>query len=325
MDNRLTKILPTHHALYQQLFNPTATTTTYRNARFSAATQKAYVSDMVHFLQHGGPLPATPAMVEAYLNQYAAQYKPDTLKRRLVALRLWHHAHDAPDPTRHVSVVSTMQGITRTWGAPVQKAKALRLKHFKAVLAAIQTQPNTLLAYRDRALFLVGFFGSLRRSELVAIELEYVEFAEEGMVIVLRDTKGDRVKKGEPCTSPLGPDHCCPVRALLEWLRVSNITRGAVFRRVSKSGRVLMPRPHISGHHWNHLFKQYVAKAHLRTAERFSSHSLRGGFATEAARKGASLDAIQRHGRWKSTKVVVGYIEAGRQFADSAVHALFEF
>ena len=271
MDNRLTKRVPTHHALYQQLFNPTATTTTYRNARFSAATQKAYVSDMVHFLQHGGPLPATPARVEAYLTQYAAQYKPDTLKRRLVALRLWHHAHDAPDPTRHVSVVSTMQGITRTWGAPVQKAKALRLKHFKAVLAAIQTQPNTLLAYRDRALFLVGFFGSLRRSELVAIAVD------------------------------------------------------AVFRRVSKSGRVLMHRPHISGHHWNHLFKQYVAKAHLRTAERFSSHSLRGGFATEAARKGASLDAIQRHGRWKSTKVVVGYIEAGRQFADSAVHALFEF
>jgi len=37
------------------------------------------------------------------------------------------------------------------------------------------------------------------------------------------------------------------------------------------------------------------------------------------------MPAIQRHGRWKSTRTVVEYIEAGRQFADSAVNVLFEF
>jgi len=37
------------------------------------------------------------------------------------------------------------------------------------------------------------------------------------------------------------------------------------------------------------------------------------------------MPAIQRHGRWKSTKTVVEYIEAGRQFADSGVNVLFDF
>ena len=60
-------------------------------------------------------------------------------------------------------------------------------------------------------------------------------------------------------------------------------------------------------------------------AEAVSSHSLRRGFATEAARLGASLPAIQRHGRWRSTQTVIEYIEAGRAFADSAVNVLFEF
>ena len=48
------------------------------------------------------------------------------------------------------------------------------------------------------------------------------------------------------------------------------------------------------------------------------------GFATEAARLGAAMPAIQRHGRWRSTKIVLEYIEAGRQFTDSAVNVLFE-
>jgi len=63
----------------------------------------------------------------------------------------------------------------------------------------------------------------------------------------------------------------------------------------------------------------------MANAEQVSSHSLRRGFATEAARLGASMPAIQRHGRWRSTKTVLEYIEAGRQFTDSAVNVLFEF
>ena len=39
-------------------------------------------------------------------------------------------------------------------------------------------------------------------------------------------------------------------------------------------------------------------------ASQVSAHSLRRGFATEAARLGASMPAIQKHGRWKSTKTV---------------------
>ena len=61
----------------------------------------------------------------------------------------------------------------------------------------------------------------------------------------------------------------------------------------------------------------------IANADQVSAHSLRRGFATEAARLGASMPAIQKHGRWKSTKIVFEYIEAGRQFKDSAVNVMF--
>lgn len=51
----------------------------------------------------------------------------------------------------------------------------------------------------------------------------------------------------------------------------------------------------------------------LVNAENTSAHSHRRCFATEVARLGASMPSIQRHGRWKSTKTVFEYIEAGRQ------------
>jgi hypothetical protein len=54
-----------------------------------------------------------------------------------------------------------------------------------------------------------------------------------------------------------------------------------------------------------------------------SAHSLMRGFATETAKMGASMATIQKHGRWKSTQTVLEYIEAGREFSDSAVNVLF--
>ncbi len=59
------------------------------------------------------------------------------------------------------------------------------------------------------------------------------------------------------------------------------------------------------------------------TIELPRSKTDQGGFATESAKHGASMPAIQRHGRWKSTQTVLEYIEAGREFSDSAVNVLF--
>jgi hypothetical protein len=78
-------------------------------------------------------------------------------------------------------------------------------------------------------------------------------------------------------------------------------------------------------HYYSISFVLSVDRAILPNAEQYSAHSLRRGFVTEAARLGASMPAIQRHGRWKSTRKVVEYIEAGRQFADSVVNVLFDF
>jgi len=46
----------------------------------------------------------------------------------------------------------------------------------------------------------------------------------------------------------------------------------------------------------------------------FAGHSLRSGFATAAARAGASDRAIMRQGRWRSAASLDSYVRAGRLF-----------
>jgi site-specific recombinase XerD len=68
-----------------------------------------------------------------------------------------------------------MSGLRRQVGTDqLRRAAPLELEPLELVLAPIDTA--TLAGQRDRALLLLGFAAALRRSELVALEVEDLEF-----------------------------------------------------------------------------------------------------------------------------------------------------
>jgi hypothetical protein len=90
---------------------------------------------------------------------------------------------------------------------------------------------------RDRALLLTCFAGGLRRSELVALDREDIRFTSEGLVLRIRQSKGDQEGEGEGAEVGIGWGSrplTCPVRAMEIWLRRSGITYGAVFPRADR-------------------------------------------------------------------------------------------
>lgn len=305
-----------HEVLLSEWHSP------YIEAATSDNTRIAYQKDIKAFLKKGGALPATPESVEQYLRECADHYNPRTLKRRLTALRQWHRLQNQPDPTDSPLVYKTLKGIARLHGRPKHQAAALRLKDLDQIVEHLNKSPSKM-NIRNRALLLIGYFGAFRRSELVVLTWEQVSFVSDGMIIHLTRSKTDQDGEGERCIIPFGDDKRCPVRALIDWRQASGEWEGPIFRRLSKTGTIT--KAAISGTSWNRLIRQLAKNAGLLNADQISSHSLRRGVATEAARLGASMVAIKRHGRWKSTSTVVEYIEAGRQFSDSAVKVLFEF
>lgn len=301
---------------------PAESSNTYIYAATSDNTRKSYQSDMNHFIKQGFELPATAETIERYLQQCADEYNPRTLVRRITALRQWHRLQGLADPTDTPLVRKTMQGIARLHGKPKKQALALRLEDLDKISAYLVEQGG-LADIRNRALILVGFFGAFRRSELVSLQWEQVRFVNDGMIITLPRSKTDQMGEGARCVIPFGNNERCPVQALLEWRNQAKLWSGAVFRRLSKTGTISDKA--ISSDYSNRLLRQIIGDAGIANAELYSAHSLRRGFATEAARLGASMPSIQRHGRWQTTRIVVEYIEAGRQFADSAVKVLFDF
>ena len=59
------------------------------------------------------------------------------------------------------------------------------------MVIAMSATGGSLRALRDRAIILVGFAGAFRRSEVVALDVEDLEEAPEGLWITIRRSKTD--------------------------------------------------------------------------------------------------------------------------------------
>lgn len=290
-------------------------TNRYQIAATSENTRRAYQSDIRHFQNWGGQLPSTTEGILRYLHAFAETLNPRTLSRHITAIRQWHRYQNFPDPTQSPIVAKTVTGIVRVHGKPKNKATPLLPEHLIKIAGYLSSQ-NTLSAMRDNALLQTGFLGALRRSELVAIKVENINWQPEGIEILIPKSKTDQENSGQYCAIPNGNEKLCAVRALKEWLDKAKINEGFIFRRIYKGDKVT--DMNLTPTSVNDILKKHASASGIENADDFSSHSMRRGLATIASRDGVSLPAIMRQGRWKQVDTVMEYIEAAQRFEENA-------
>jgi site-specific recombinase XerD len=286
-------------------------------AEKAASTRKAYGTDFRLFKEWCdakgvSSLPASPETVAAFLAHEAGNgTKPSTLGRRVAAIRYAHKLAHLDTPTDSEAVKATLRGIRRTVGAAkVRKAPAVAAK----VRAMVALAPDRLAGLRDRALLLLGFAGAFRRSELVALDVADIAETETGLLVSIRRSKTDQ--EGEGVTIAIaGGDVACPTRALREWLDAAGIETGPIFRAINKAGRVAAER--LTDRSVANIVKAYAEQAGF-DASTFSGHSLRSGFLTSAAAKGASIFKMMDVSRHKSVDTLRGYVRDAELFKDHA-------
>lgn len=205
----------------------------YQIAATSDNTRRAYQADIRHFEAWGGQLPATTESILRYLHAFAETLNPRTLSRHLTAIKQWHRYQDFSDPTQAPIVTKTLTGISRVHGKPKEKAPPFLPEHLVQVANYLAAQ-NTLLACRDNALLQIGFLGAFRRSELVAIRVEHINWQPGGIEILIPQSKTDQLNAGQYCAIPNGNEQLCAVRALKEWLEKGSINEGFIFRAIQR-------------------------------------------------------------------------------------------
>ena len=279
-------------------------------------TRKAYLSDLAHFEDWGGSIPASAETIATYLAAHAETRSVATLVRRIASLSKAHEARGLTNPTRSELVRSTMRGIKRSRGRPQSEASPLLRDD---LLLTLDRMRDCIKGVRDRALLLIGFAGGLRRSELVGLDLADIEHVRQGIVLHLRRSKTDQQGIGQKIGIPHGRGRWCPVVALDSWLAVSGITEGALFRPVDRHGRIQHAR--LSGEAVALVVRERVATAGIDPAN-YSGHSLRAGLATSAAQAGVPTWKIRAQTRHASDAMLGRYIRDGELFTDNAAGTL---
>jgi hypothetical protein len=131
-------------------------------------TRRAYNSDLQHFGRFGGTIPCSPEVVASYIATCAKLHRPCTIQRRVVAIGRVHRSIGADDPTKSDLVKAVIRGVRRSVGVSQKQASPL----LPTQLSALEPRMTGLKGTRDRALMLLGFAGALRRSELVALNVD---------------------------------------------------------------------------------------------------------------------------------------------------------
>lgn len=284
----------------------------------SASTRRAYSGDWERFLawceaRHAEPLPAAPDVVAIYLRTLLEQKKSTaTIERALASLSMAHAAGGYERPRRSELVRQFMRGLRRhTRERPRCRAPALELHDLKRMID--KTPASTSAGLRDRALLLVGFFGALRRSELAALDKADLGETPGGLVVRLRWSKTDQEGVGQVVGIPLQQDErYCAVRAVKAWLELRTDSESALFIALDRrcDGARLKPQA------VERILETAAKRAGLMG--RFTPHSLRAGFATAAARAGASERSIMKQTRHKSVSVLHGYIREANVFVGNS-------
>jgi len=290
-------------------------------------TLRAYKSDFNDFSlfcdQNGfNSLPSAPKIVSLYLTNLSKNnVKISTLKRRLVSIGVIHKVKGHYLDTKHPLIIENLMGIKRRIGSIQKGKKPLLINNLKKIIDVIDEQiKEEIKKVRDRSIILIGFSGGFRRNEIVSLDYEDLDFVQEGLKINLKRSKTDQYGEGSIKGLPyFDNSKYCPVVSISNWIKISKINSGALFRRFIKGSKLSENR--LTDQTVALLIKEYLRLAGIESTN-YSGHSLRSGFATSAAEAGAEERSIMAMTGHKSTEMVRRYIKEANLFKNNALNKI---
>jgi site-specific recombinase XerD len=290
-------------------------------------TVRAYQSDFNDFglfcAKNGfKSLPTEPKIISLYLTYLSTKnIKMSTLKRRLVSISVIHRLNGHYIDTKHPSIIENIMGIKRRKGSIQRGKKPLLISDLKNIINIIdEYNEEEIKRLRDRSIILIGFSGGFRRNEIVTIDYDDLDFVQEGLKINVKRSKTDQFGEGFVKALPYFDNQLyCPVVSLKDWLNISKIDSGPVFRRFNKGSKLSEKR--LTDQSVALLIKEYLNLAGI-DSKNYSGHSLRSGFATSAAESGAEERNIMAMTGHKSTEMVRRYIKEANLFKNNALNKI---
>ena len=280
----------------------------------SQNTIRAYNADIRDFVEFCSRhklnfLPANPNIVSLYLTNLSKTSKFSTLKRRLASISIFHKTKGHYLDTKHPIISENLLGIKRIKGSIQIAKKPILINDLQKIIESInQDKRSEFEILKNKTLILLGFSGGFRRSELVALQIEDVDFVDEGVKILVRRSKTDQSGEGLIKGIPYFENNeYCPVIHLKKYIENLKISSGKLFNICDKSVALKI--------------KKYAMLAGLDYTK-YAGHSLRSGFATSTAEMGAEERNIMAMTGHRSIQMVRRYIKEANLFKNNALNKI---
>jgi site-specific recombinase XerD len=287
-----------------------ATLIQHLEGAYAPNTLRAYRADMqefIHYCENHSltALPASSATVACFLMSTLSQgIKTATIRRKVSSISAIHRLSSLPDPTKHPEVMITVRKISRQLGTRFDQAYPITKVILDKLLAVCS---DDLHGLRDRALLMLAYDCMRRRSELVSLRVEDMEWlSDDGVAVLLRKSKTDQHGSGQwiHLSTPA-------TKALQDWMQAAQIKDGFILRGIHPNGSLT---PSLCESRVSRIYKTLAKRAQLneRIVQSISGHSMRVGGAQDLLIQGASLPQIMVKGGWAKTDTVMRYVERVR-------------
>ena len=273
---------------------------------YAENTLKSYYADTNAFVdwcfvKNIEPFPLTSESIRTYIETMAVNYSYASIRRRLSCLRRINQLLGHSDQTQTEEVYLTIRRLKRS--KCMEQNQAAGINH-DLLVKMIDAQPDTLAGIRNKALLSLGYDFLARRSELVALRTNDLEFTKDGALKgMIRKSKTDQYGRGRLVFGSVRS-----AKLLRGWFRKKPKEIEAVFCAINHGQCVDRP---ICDRNVNEIIKKSVVK--VKRCERpsdleVSGHSLRVGAAQDLLIKGYDLAAIMRAGGWSNAETVSRYL-----------------
>lgn len=245
-------------------------------------------------------LPARPDDVAAFIADQANEKAVATLRRYLASISKMHELAGQPTPTHDRRVLLILGGIRRSIGEEQDKAAPLTRELLRRIQSAGVSE-------RDWAVLCFGQATACRRSELCALDLADLSFADpRGLAVLIRKSKTDQTARGRVVAVRRyeAEERLCPVRAVSVWIAKRGTRPGPLFYGLTPARTLGTSRLCVDA--LNRLVKQACQRIGLDPDD-YSGHSLRAGWVTDARQRGLTWEQVMKHTGHTQLRTVKDY------------------
>ncbi|MDP1548351.1 MAG: hypothetical protein Q8L87_20240 [Anaerolineales bacterium] len=280
-------------------------------AKHRTSTANAYAKDVRQFTDtYGGKIPASADEIVSYIRLLSRRVAPPTVVRRIMAIQDAHLRKGLPSPAADERIRIALRYLTagklpanlvdvKKQSSEVKAAPSRKSKSATPITRALMTRMldamgtgKRSLDRRDKAIFLLGYFGRLKRGAICALNLEDLTFTQDALLLRLRPASefvhsgnDGRIPAPESrvVAIPMTRGPLCAGTACQEWIAHNGLEgkQGPLFPRFTRSGEPVLDE-RLDAAYVSALVKKRLVDAGEDDVSLYSGESLRRGHDLES-------------------------------------------